>query len=197
MRILMATCNLHKIREYKEMFKSLPHFDLLSLKDFPNYKAPPETGITFIENALIKAQHASEHLKIFTIADDSGLVVPSLGKAPGVFSARYAGENATDAENRTKLLKELAGKSGLERAAYYEVALAVCSLEAKIKTVTAICEGVIVDEERGKNGFGYDSLFMKHDYHQTFGELDDSVKNRVSHRRKAFEKLLIVLESAI
>lgn len=197
MELLLATNNLHKIREFREIFKTLKIHDIeiLSLLNFPNYIAPEETGITFQENALIKAVDAAKQLKKWSLADDSGLVVPRLQGAPGVISRRYAGEQATDADNRKKLLNAMRNMSGIERSAYFECCLALCGPDGSEKCVTGICEGTLLNEERGNNGFGYDPLFIKHDYDKTFAELDASVKNRISHRYKALEKLLPILES--
>ncbi len=195
MEIVIASMNLHKIRELREMFKPFPIWDILSLHNFPDYASPEEHGKTFKSNALIKAKQGAEVLQKWVLADDSGLVVPSLGGAPGVNSRRYAGEDATDAENRQKLLQEMKDKKDHERAAYFECCLAIGSPDGLVKSFTGICEGIILTEERGRNGFGYDSLFVKHDYDKSFAEIDDTTKNRVSHRRKAFEKLIVFLES--
>lgn len=197
MEIVLATHNVHKIREFREILKKLPNCDILSLYDFPNYVAPEETGSTFEENAGIKALHAAQTLKKTVIADDSGLVVPALNGEPGIYSRRYAGKDATDADNRKKLVKALEGKSELQRSAYYICCLALATPEGIKKTVSGLCEGYIIDNERGRNGFGYDPLFVKHDYDKTFAELDESTKNRISHRHKAVEKMLLVLESSL
>lgn len=186
---------MHKIREYRELFKAVKGFDLISLKNFLEYQAPEETGLTFLENAQLKARHAASHLKRWVIADDSGLVVPRLKDAPGVYSRRYAGEDATDAENRKKLLNDMSYLRGPDRDAYFECALVLCGADGTEKGVVGTCEGTILPEERGRNGFGYDALFVKHDYDKTFAELDESVKNRISHRYKAFEKLINTLVS--
>ncbi len=198
MEIVIASSNLHKIREFREMFKNfkpLANLEVLSLLNFPKYLLPEETGTTFKENALLKARDAATHLKKWVLADDSGLVVPMLQGSPGVYSARYAGENAADIDNRQKLLREMQNFSGLERSAYFECCLVLCNDEGIEKCVTGICEGHILTEERGRNGFGYDPIFVKNDYEKTFAELDDSVKNRISHRYKAFEKLANTLEA--
>ena len=119
--------------------------------------------------------------------------MPALG---GVLSKFYAGDEATSTENLKKLLKELEGKAELDCSAYYECCLAIASPEGTTKIFTGISEGRVALESRGRNGFGYDSIFMKHDYEKTFGELDDSTRNRISHRaRKAFEKLCLYLDS--
>lgn len=195
MQIVIASTNLGKIREFREMFRALPQVDLLSLRNFPDYVAPPEEGDSFEQIAAEKAEHAALALNKWVIADDSGLVVPSLGGAPGIYSRRYAGPEASDAENRKKLLSTMAGMADIQRYAHFVCALALSSPTGLYKVFTGLCEGVILTEERGSHGFGYDSLFLKHDYDKTFAELEEAVKNRVSHRRKAFEKLAIALES--
>lgn len=195
MDIVIASFNLHKIREYKQMFKSRADFDVYSLRDFGDYHPPEETGITFEANAILKAVDASKKIGKLVIADDSGLVVPSLDGDPGVYSARYAGEDATDADNRKKLLKAMQGKDQDERAAYFECFIAIAENGKLQKTVSGRCEGYIIDEERGAQGFGYDAVFVRNDYDKTFAEIDDSIKNRVSHRAKAFDKLMVYFDS--
>lgn len=195
MEMVLASHNLHKIREFRAMFrdlKSLKHIDIFSLSNFPHYNLPLEVGKTFQENALLKAEHASKALGKWVLADDSGLVVPALNGEPGIHSRYYACDDATDSENRRKLLLSMKHLKDLERAAYYECCLALASPDGVKKCVKGTCEGMILHEERGNNGFGYDSLFKKHDYDKTFAELEDNVKNRVSHRRKALEKLPIL-----
>ncbi|MCB1111636.1 MAG: RdgB/HAM1 family non-canonical purine NTP pyrophosphatase [Chlamydiales bacterium] len=195
MEIVIASRNVHKIREFREMFGNLEGVDFTSLLDYPEYEAPAETGKTFKENALIKAKHAAAKLNKWVLADDSGLVVPTLNGAPGVISRRYAGDDATDAENRAKLLESMHGFEDLKRAAYYECCLVLAGPEIVKKEVTGICEGMITESEKGSNGFGYDSIFIKHDYDKTFGELEENTKNRVSHRRKAVDKMLPTIET--
>lgn len=195
MKLVIASRNVHKIREFRSMLKKLKHWDILSLMDFPQYEPPEETGNSFEENALQKALHAAKHLHCHAIGDDSGLVVPALGGAPGIYSARFAGQNATDKENRQKLLQQMRHLKDQERAAYYECVIALASPDGWNRTAKALCEGVILEEERGSRGFGYDALFIKHEYSKTFGELEEEVKNRISHRRKAFDKILLYLES--
>ena len=177
------------------MLKAFKNLDILSLLNFPAYEQPPETGTTFKENAELKALHAANTLNKWVLADDSGLVVPSLGGAPGVYSQRFAGEEATDAENRQKLLKLLEDKHDLERTAYFECCLVLANPSGIQKCVTGTCEGHILTEERGRHGFGYDALFVKNDYDKTFAELDEATKNRVSHRNKALQKLSATLET--
>lgn len=195
MEILLATANLHKIREFREMFKSLPFIEIISLHQFPDYTLPEETGITFRENAILKAEHAARTLNKWALADDSGLVVPALDGEPGVFSARYAGPDATDSENRQKLLDAMKHLQGHDRIAYFECSLALANPKGLVKCVEGICEGHVIHEPRGRHGFGYDPLFVKNDYEKTFAELDESIKNRISHRHKALERLSTFLES--
>lgn len=198
MTLVIATKNLHKIREFREILEEMlpkgKSIEILSLKSFPSYAPPEETGATFEENAILKAEHAAKALQQVVLADDSGLVVPALGGSPGVFSRRYAGDSATDAENRKKLLIEMHGLKDLDRSAFFACSLALAAPEGLKKCVFATVEGAILEEERGNRGFGYDSLFLKYDYNETFGELDEGVKNRISHRHKALQKLLPSLE---
>ncbi|MFN0065490.1 MAG: RdgB/HAM1 family non-canonical purine NTP pyrophosphatase [Chlamydiales bacterium] len=197
MDILLATTNAHKVREIRALLKPFKRFDLYTLRDFPHYKPPAENGSSFAEIAAKKAMHAAQTLLIHALADDSGLVVPALGNAPGINSARYAKEGASDKENRKKLLQEMEELKGIRRDAYFECCIAFASPQKLIRSVCGIAEGSIITEERGGDGFGYDSLFVKHDYNQTFAELGERIKNQISHRGKALQKMLIVLESYI
>lgn len=197
MEIVIASTNLHKIREFREMMKHLPSIDLLSLHHFPTYEPVHEEALTFQENAIQKAVHAAQTLNKWVLADDSGLVVPALNGAPGIRSHRYAGDDATDAENRLKLLAAMAHLDDLQRHAYYECCLVLASPAGIKKYATGLCEGKILTEEKGRNGFGYDSLFVKNEYDKSFAEIDESTKNRISHRHKAFEKLAPTLETLV
>jgi XTP/dITP diphosphohydrolase len=191
MEIVIASHNVHKIRELRELLKEFTKLEVLTLHNFSSYQPPESSDSTFQENAILKATHAAKALNVWAIADDSGLVVPVLNG----FTKRYTGLESRDRENRIKLLHELKGKSEIERAAFYECCLALASPNGLEKVVTGICEGQIAHEERGRNGFGFDSLFIKHDYEKTFAEFDDTYKNRISHRRKAFEKMVMFLDS--
>ena len=197
MQIVIASHNVHKIREFRAILKPLAGLDILSLIDFPDYHLPEETGATFEENAILKAVDAAKHLNSWVLADDSGLVVPALQGAPGVYSARYAGSDATDAENRKKLLSEMRHLHDTLRQGYFECWIALASPQGLKKVVRGLCEGTILDHERGGQGFGYDPLFIKHEYGKTFAEMDETTKNRISHRRKAFDKVLPALESLL
>lgn len=195
MKLVLATQNVHKIREIKAKLKKSIPFDIYSLLDFPHYNPPAEDGSTFEENALIKAKDAAKRLNMVSIADDSGIVVPALGGIPGVYSARYAGENATDKENRQKLLAAMTQLEGLERSAYFECVITLATPKGFSKSFRGLCEGTLLKKEQGSAGFGYDALFQKHDYQLTFAELTEEVKNKVSHRGKALEKLMLYLET--
>lgn len=193
MKLVIASKNAHKIREFRFMLKDLAHVDVLSLRDFPNYIPPEESGSSFEENAKIKALDAAQKLKCIVLADDSGLVIPALNGEPGVFSARYAGPNASDTENRDKLVHKLKSLPEEKRVGYYECCIALASEHGVTKTVSGLCEGQLLDTPRGSHGFGYDSIFLKYDYSKTFAEIEGEIKNRISHRRKAFDKLSATL----
>jgi len=197
MEIVIASRNLGKIREIRTMLEDIESLDVDSLLAFPDFPSPDETGETFEDNATLKATLAASSLNKIVLADDSGLVVPALGGAPGVKSARYAGEEATDRENNQKLLEALKEKDDLDRHAYYECVLVLASPEGVLKVARGHCEGEITTEERGRNGFGYDPIFLKLDYDKTFGELSDDVKNRVSHRRKALDAMKAYIEALV
>lgn len=196
MELVIASRNLHKVREFRTMLKREKwKLDIFSLHDFPDYLPQEEKGKTLEENAIAKAVHAAAALQRWVIADDSGLVVPSLGGAPGIFSARYAGDEAKDKENRKKLLAQMEHLQEVERQAFFECWIALASPRGLKRCTKGICEGTISLRERGSQGFGYDPLFVKHEYGKTFAELDEEIKNRVSHRRKALDKLLPCLEA--
>lgn len=192
--LVIASTNIHKIREFKTLLKPLHRFDLLSLSDFPSYTPPEETGKTFEENAILKAVTAAKALNRWVIADDSGLVVPALNGAPGIFSARYAGNQASDFDNRKKLLEELRHLLDEDRYAFYECSVALASPSGLQKCTQGTCEGTLLTQERGGNGFGYDPLFIKHGYNKTFAELTESTKNQISHRAKALNKIISSLD---
>ncbi len=193
--LVIASTNIHKIRELKAMLKGRSGIDLLSLLDFPDYQPLPETGNTFEENAAQKALHAATHLQRWVLADDSGLVVPAIKGAPGVISARYAGDDATDADNRKKLLEAMQHLMEEDRFAYFECSIALASPSGLKKIAHGICEGAILAREKGGSGFGYDPLFVKHGYSKSFAELEEAIKNRISHRRKAMDRILQALDS--
>ena len=197
MRLIIASKNVHKIREFRSMLKLFPKLDLLSLIDFPFYTPQEEIGTSFIANSTSKAMRAAPQLNAWVLADDSGLVVPALNGEPGVFSHRYAGDNATDKQNRKKLLNSMQHLQDPLRHAYFECVISLASPEGLKKTTIGKVEGVILEKEKGSLGFGYDSIFMKHEYGKTFAQLEETTKNKISHRRKALDKLFPILESLI
>lgn len=196
MKILVATKNAHKTGEIRAMLG--PGFEVSDLTARPEIAAPEENGATFEENAAIKAMAASEHFPGMVLADDSGLEVDALGGAPGVRSARYAGESADDAGNRDLLLKELArvGARGKERSARFHCVLVLAKGGKVIGTFDGRVEGVIINEPKGDGGFGYDPLFVPEGYCESFAQLPGEVKNQLSHRGKALEKLRQALGSS-
>ncbi|HEV7866280.1 MAG TPA: RdgB/HAM1 family non-canonical purine NTP pyrophosphatase [Chthoniobacteraceae bacterium] len=183
-RLLLATTNAHKTSEFRAL---LPDWDIADLSTHPEYVPPEETGTTFEANAIIKVIAASRLSDDWTLADDSGLEVDALQGAPGVYSARYAGPEANDLENRMKLLRELsaAGARGKARSARFRCVLAIARNGAVQATFAGAAEGMINNAERGAGGFGYDPLFIPEGYCQTFAELDAATKNLLSHRGHA------------
>lgn len=183
MELLLATRNAHKTREFAQLLGN--EFKVVDLNSFPQVQAAEETGSTFAENAIRKAISASEKIVDLVLADDSGLEVDALGGAPGIYSARYAGENATDEQNVTKLLREL--ESIRDRSARFRCVLALARSGKLLGTFEGVAEGVIVDAPRGSAGFGYDPIFAPNGFEQTFAELPQ--KNQISHRAKAIGAL--------
>ncbi len=183
--LLIATKNAHKTREIAEILGS--NWDISDLNSHPEVVSPDETGTTFQENAEIKALAASRSFPGLVLADDSGLEVDALNGAPGVRSARYAGENATDAENRAQLLRELEaiGARGRDRSARFRCAMVLADEGRVIADFAGAVEGVIVNQGKGEGGFGYDSLFVPEGHCETFGQLPAGVKNLLSHRARA------------
>lgn len=184
MELLICTSNLHKLEEIKSYTGA--DFKLISFRDLKGFKHPLEDAYTFQGNALIKAKAGYKKTGVISIGDDSGLEVLSLGHRPGVFSARYAGENATDAENNNKLLKELNGVK--DRRARFVSSMAMVGPKKTIVVMGAV-DGIILEQPKGKNGFGYDPLFYIPDLGKTMAELTIEEKNSISHRGKALKKL--------
>jgi len=184
--LLIATKNAHKTAEIAAMLGS--DWTVTDLNAHPEIPAPEETGETFAENAAIKALAASRLFAGLVLADDSGLEVDALGGAPGVRSARYAGPQATDADNRAKLLRALASFRGKERAARFRCVLVLAEDGVQRATFDGAGEGVIINGERGDGGFGYDALFVPEGYCETFAQLPAATKNTLSHRARAMEK---------
>jgi XTP/dITP diphosphohydrolase len=193
--LLVATTNEGKFAEVQAFLKNLP-LTILTLESFGSWPAVAEDGTTFEENALKKARTLAEYSGMLTLADDSGLEVDALNGAPGIYSARYAGEEGNDEKNNEKLLGELQGVTEGKRSARFVCALALCAPESrrmKEWTVRESCEGRIAFERRGENGFGYDPLFFYPPFGKTFGEIDRETKATVSHRGKALKKLAEIL----
>jgi non-canonical purine NTP pyrophosphatase (RdgB/HAM1 family) len=192
-KLVLASGNAGKLRE----FQTLAAGHALELKLLPGYAALPqfeEAAPTFAENAAGKALYYSRHCVDMVFADDSGLVVPALGSAPGVLSARYAGPGASSEQRNAKLLSELRGKKGAERAAYFVCVIAVALRGRSSVVVSGKVDGEILEEPRGSGGFGYDPIFYFPALGKTFAELSAEDKNCQSHRGRAFRRLMEVLE---
>jgi XTP/dITP diphosphohydrolase len=195
-RLLIATNNSHKTAELDAMLQG--RWEVLDLRALPGVTLPPETGATFIENAVIKALAASALHPALVLADDSGLEVDALNGAPGIWSARYAGAQTNDSANRVRLLRELAAAGAITpaaRTAQFRCALALARRGKLIATVEGIVRGSIIDHEQGSGGFGYDPLFVPEGLTATFAELPAAKKNRLSHRGRALQKMLPLLEA--
>ncbi len=207
--LVFATGNQHKVREFREICAALP-LELKALADYPRVDAPPETGDTFCQNAMQKAVHACEQLDLPCCADDSGLSVPSLGGAPGVHSARFAGPSATDDDRNRLLLQRLENSS--ERAAYFTCAVVLVIGDEHLQNYAvasspnaldwdlwrgrlwiwrgeATVFGEIVQKPAGEEGFGYDPLFYHSTSGSTFAQINMKQKNKVSHRGHAFRMM--------
>jgi XTP/dITP diphosphohydrolase len=189
--LIVATRNAHKTREIQRILGA--DFAVRDLSAYPGTPETAETGKTFEENAVLKATAASRQLPGLVVADDSGLEVDALGGAPGIYSARYAGQNATDKQNIDKLVSELARMERAKRSARFRCVIALAREGKLLGTFEGIVEGVIVDSPRGPSGFGYDPIFIPQEFEQTFGELPAEVKNRISHRARAIHLLAAML----
>ena len=187
-KIVLASNNQHKIKEFKEILKD---YEILSLNDIEYYDEIEETGETFEENSLLKAKTVHDFLQekgleYIVIADDSGLCCEALNGAPGVYSARYAG-NHNDQANRDKLRKELKDK---DHTAYFNCTIVVYYPDETHKVFVGKTYGTIIEEEKGDKSFGYDCIFLSKDLNKTFGEATEEEKNSVSHRGRAIEEML-------
>ena len=195
MRIVFATNNQHKLSEIRNILGN--SIEVLSLEDIGCHADIPETGATLEENALLKAEYVYNHYHVDVFADDTGLEVDALGGAPGVYSARYAGEGHDSEANMQKLLGEL-GENNNRKARFRTVIALIekqavcpcgCTTVKKVQRFEGIVEGHITRTKSGTAGFGYDPIFMPDGYEQTFAELGNEVKNRISHRARATQKL--------
>jgi len=182
--IIFATNNKNKLRELRSIF---PNVSILSLNELGYEKEIIEDGKTFEENALIKARQVSLDLNMTVVAEDSGLEVDALGGAPGIYSARYAGLDKDDEANNQLLLKNLVGVEN--RTARYVCAICVYHPDGEYKIFKETCSGIIIDQRRGSGGFGYDPYFYIPMFGKTFAEVPLEMKNTISHRSKAFNKL--------
>lgn len=192
MTIVLATRNPGKISEIEAL---LPGVRCAPAASFPGCPEPEESGRTFEENALIKARAVSRYTGRTALADDSGLEVDALDGAPGVRSARYAGDRASDGENLRRLLDALDGVDEAGRAARFRCVVAVVAPDGGAWTAEGVCEGGILREPRGESGFGYDPVFVPAGYDKTFAELDAGVKNRISHRAMALRRIAEALNA--
>ncbi|MBN6066662.1 RdgB/HAM1 family non-canonical purine NTP pyrophosphatase [Aggregatibacter actinomycetemcomitans] len=188
-KIVLATGNQGKVKEMADVLADFG-FDVIAQTDL-GIDSPEETGLTFVENAILKARYAAEKSGLPAIADDSGLVVDALNGAPGLYSARYAGEEGNDAKNRAKLLAELAHVPAEQRKAKFVSTIVLLQHPADPSPIIAQgeCHGVIAFEEKGENGFGYDALFFSPQQGCTFAELDTVEKKKISHRARALAVL--------
>lgn len=187
--LLLGTRNPGKIYEIQLIIGDLG-IEFHSLQEFPDVEVAEENDSTYAGNAILKAQFYARATGMLALADDSGLEVEALGGAPGVLSARYAGEHATDADRRNLLLSELEKTRSANRCARFVCAIAIALPDGEVINLSeGTCSGTITSAPRGGSGFGYDPLFIPDGYDQTFGELSDEIKNRISHRARALLKL--------
>lgn len=193
-KIFLATGNEGKVKEMKDLLAEL-EVELVTTFDLSEVPEVVEDGSTLKENAIKKAEKLADYTELLTIADDTGLLVDALAGKPGVYSARYAGEDATYADNNRKLLSELEDVPLEERTARFKTVMALVKPAGGIRTVEGICEGKIGFKPKGNHGFGYDPLFIPKGYNLTFAEMDSELKNEISHRAKALDKLKKLLQS--
>lgn len=188
--LVIASRNAKKLSEIAGLLA--PHgVTVQSVGEFDGVPEVVEDGETFGENAALKATRTAGFLGQWTLGEDSGLCVDALEGGPGIFSARFSGENATDESNNRLLIERLAGVPDQRRGAHYVCHVAVSDPQGEVRlSVEATCRGRIVEKARGENGFGYDPHFLLREYHRTFGELSPVVKRHLSHRARAFARLL-------
>jgi XTP/dITP diphosphohydrolase len=190
MKLIFATHNKNKAKEVKSLMPSF--IELLSLDDINFHDEIDETASTLEGNAILKAKTIFEKTGINCFADDSGLLVDALNGEPGVYSARYAGEQKNDQDNMRKLLHELNDKSN--RNAHFKTVMALI-IDGKEYLFEGKIEGKIITEKLGSNGFGYDPIFVPDRYNETFAQLDSETKNKISHRARALQKMLEFLKT--
>ena len=194
-KLVISTGNKHKVEEIKAILKDLD-IEILSKSDVLNEEFEViEDGDTLEANSIKKAKALGERIEFMVLADDSGLFINSLNGDPGVYSSRYAGEEGNDKKNYEKLLKSL--KDIKDRSGYFKTVIALITKDKKIHTVEGICNGTIGFEPSGDNGFGYDPIFIPDGYNQTFSELGEDIKNKISHRALALNELKILLKKLL
>lgn len=194
--VIIASGNKGKLKEFKELMGDLP-VDVKSLADYPELGDIEENGASFAENAYIKAKAVFDATGCLCIADDSGLEVDALDGAPGIYSARYAGEEKDDAANNAKLLTALADVPAEKRGAQFHCAIVAIDQNGKRYDAEGIVRGVILREQRGDNGFGYDPLFYVPEFDKTTAELSMDEKNAISHRGKAVRQIVEILKENV
>lgn len=193
-RLVLGSRNKKKLKEMVALLGDLP-LDLTDLSPYPGAPEVEETADTFVGNATLKAAQLAPALGAWVIGEDSGLCVPALGGAPGVYSARYAGAHGDDEANNDKLLREMAALAGDARAAYYVSTAVLANPRGEVVArAEGRCHGAIADARRGSGGFGYDPLFLVPEFGRTFGELPPEVKAQMSHRAKALAELRPIIE---
>ncbi|MGI6394431.1 MAG: RdgB/HAM1 family non-canonical purine NTP pyrophosphatase [bacterium] len=186
MKIVFASGNKGKLKEAREIFEG---FEIVSIKEFDPDFAPVESGETFFQNAVIKAEAAMKIVKdIPVLSDDSGLIVNALNDAPGVYSSRFGGAHGDDALNRATLLEKLQNVN--DRSAYFSCTAVLLFPDMSAIVTSGKCTGIIAFKELGNNGFGYDPIFIPDGFDKTFGELSLQIKNSLSHRTAAFRKIM-------
>jgi XTP/dITP diphosphohydrolase len=195
-KIVLATANTHKVIEFQRILSELlPDLELIASSSFSKVPVIEETGATFAENALLKAKVINNFTKLPAIADDSGLVVEALNGAPGIFSARYAGKNATDQENVAKLIADIKNVDDSLLEASFECAIALVDQGQNLELVVqGQMPGRVIKQARGANGFGYDPMFIPQGFSKTAAELSDQDKDKISHRGIALRKMSGILK---
>ena len=189
MRIILATKNKGKIREFREALAEIG-WEGVPLSEVADVAEPEETGTTFMENALQKARAYAEAVGMPVLSDDSGIIADVLGDEPGIYSARYAGAHGDDEANNQKLIERLRPYSGDDRRAHYVCAVALVFPDGQSVTAEGTCEGILRDFYAGTGGFGYDPLFYLPQFGKTMAEISLAEKNSISHRGKALRKLM-------
>jgi XTP/dITP diphosphohydrolase len=192
--LLLASQNPGKLAEMKQLVQGLP-FRVVGPREIGIHDAPEESGTTFLENAILKARHYAQRSGVLTVADDSGLAVDALDGGPGLYSSRFGGEGASDADRNRLLLAKLQGLPREKRGARFTSAVAAARGGEVLFSAQESVEGLIAEEAKGTNGFGYDPLFFYPPFGCTFGEAPPSEKDRVSHRGKSFARLRAFLAS--